>query len=364
MKKILAVALSVLLLLSCCALGASAAGNAAAGTTGEFTVFCQNVAGLPDISFITGEEARDVVGNQLAIAAYVEANEYDIFAVQEDFSYHADLAGALPSYTYQTLHHGGVPVGDGTNIYTRDFPMYNEKHIPWNTLYGLINDGADEFSQKGITYCCIEVADGVLIDFYNVHADAYDGEGSRAARLDNYNQLRDLINARTVDRPVIITGDFNEYFFGGYHNLREIFCNDMGMKDSWIELYNGGNYNDCSAFEKEMNSQGIARWGNWDSVERFIYKDGGGISLECDSFEYVKINNASGVACSDHSGCAGSFTFTVNTATDTSSDKLNEGSGSSALEELIRRIVDFFKALMLVFGNFDQIFADLKGYLN
>lgn len=361
MKKALSLFLASMLLLSCFAMSAAAA---SVGDTGEFTAFCQNVAGLPDISFITGDEARDVVGNQLTIAAYVEANAYDIFAVQEDFGYHNKLAGALPSYAYQTVAHGGVPVGDGTNIYTRGMKMYNEKHIPWNTLYGLVNDGADEFSQKGITYCCIEVADGVFIDFYDIHADAYDGEGSRAARLDNYNQLRDLINARTVDRPVIITGDFNEYFFGSYHNLREIFCYDMGMKDSWIELYNGGNYNDCTAFEKEMNSQGIARWGNWDSVERFIYKDGGGISLECLEFDYVKIANADGVMCSDHSGCAGKFRYTVNEVSADIGEGLSEGGSDNFFTEIIRRIVDFFKALSLVFNNFDQIITDLKGYLS
>lgn len=363
MKKLFCVLLSVFMLCSCLALSAGAAGKAATGTSGEFTAFCQNVAGLPDISFITGGEAKDVKANQRTIGDHVEAQQYDIFAVQEDFGYHSELVKHLPSYEYETMHHGGVPSGDGTNVYTRNFPMYNEAHIPWNTLYGLVNDGADEFSQKGITYCCIEVADGVLIDFYDIHADAYDGEGSRAARLDNYDQLRDLINARTVDRPVIITGDFNEYFFGGYQNLRAIFCRDMGMKDAWVELYNEGNYDDCSAFEQEMNAQGIARWGNWDSVERYLYKDGGGISLECTEFEYVKITNADGTLCSDHSGCYGKFTYTVTADTDTSSDDLREGSGVSRVYEHIRRIVDFLKALVLAITNFDQIKADLLGFL-
>ncbi len=362
MKKTLSVFLAVFMLLSCCVMYAGAAGNASAGTSGEFTVFCQNVAGLPDISFITGGEAKNVIHNQVTIGKFVEEKQYDIFAVQEDFGYHDKLVEFMPSYKNQTMHHGGVPSGDGTNIYTRSFPMYNERHIPWNTLYGLVNDGADEFSQKGITYCCIEVADGVLVDFYDIHADAYDGEGSRAARLDNYQQLRDLINSRSVDRPVIITGDFNEYFFGGYHSLRDVFVTEMGMKDAWIELYNDGNYDFDAPYVNAHPDRG-QRWGNWDSVERYIYKDGANVSISCEEFEYVSIRTETGASCSDHNGCFGRFTFTVNADTDTSSEELRSGSGSSGFEEFIRRIVDFFKAIMLIFNNFDQIIADLKGYV-
>ena len=119
MKKALSVFLCLLLFASVLSVGVSAA---EAGASGSFTAFCYNVAGLPDISAITGEEGRDVPANQADIGNYVSAQKYDIFAAQEDFGYHDKLVAALPEYQYQTFHHGIVPFGDGTNTFTRSFP--------------------------------------------------------------------------------------------------------------------------------------------------------------------------------------------------------------------------------------------------
>lgn len=349
MKKAISLILSVLMVFSLFAI----AGAEETAASADFSVLCYNVAGLPDISFITGGDSRDVPGNQVTIGNFVTENRYDIFAAQEDFGYHDKLVSALPDYAYQTFHRGGVPFGDGTSTFTRTFPIYNEDHIVWNKLYGIADDGADQFSTKGITYTCIEIADGVYLDFYNIHADAYGDEGSVEARRDNFNQLKELINGRTVDRPVIVTGDFNAYLFNDTSNLREILVDGAGLKDAWVETKNNGDYDNCDEWLNTYGGGWTGKWGQWDSVERFMYKDGGGVSLTCTDFEYINVLNAKGQACSDHYAASANFSFTVSENT--------TGSGNvsvtryNTIQEFLRRVYEFFKALILGISNFDKV---------
>ena len=351
MKKIIAVVSCVLLLSACFIPCASAA------KTGSFSVLCYIVAGLPDISFLTGGESVDVQQNQIDIAKFVVDGGYDIFATQEDFGYHDSLAGNLTGYNYATIHHGGIPCGDGTNVFTKSMAIYNEEHIPWDTLYGVADNGADEYSQKGVTYVCIELADGIYLDFYDLHADAYGDAGSVAARRDNWRQLAEILDNRTVDRPLIITGDFNTYLYPDDSDLMQSVVKKCGLKDSWTEVLNGGDYTGTANFlETYPEYKSIAKWGKWDSVERFFYKDGGGVTLTADSFEYITILNRKGVSCSDHSACAGTFTYTV-TGTNTTGEGELEVVKADGFAELIRRIRTFFEALILAFENIDALLA-------
>lgn len=352
MKKALSVFLSVLLLFSVCSVPAALA--APAEGDGSFTAFCQNVAGLPDISFVFGSDRTDVKGNQTAIGQFVTAGGYDIFATQEDFGYHDTLTAALPDYTYQTFHHGGVPYGDGTNVFTKTMPLYNEKHVTWDQLYGIADDGADEFSQKGITYVCVQVAENVYVDFYNIHADAYGDAGSVAARQDNFRQLAEMINGRAVDRPVIVTGDFNAFLFNDSSKLKETLVDGCGLKDAWVEVKNGGDYNSCESFLQAHGADWTRKWGVWDSVERFMYKDGGGVTLTCTAFEYVQITNAEGKSCSDHAGAYAAFSYNAASAAGDLGSETKVVNGDF-FTELIRRVIGFFKALVLGISNFDKV---------
>lgn len=350
MKKAISLILSVLMVFSLLAV----AGAAEAEEAASFSVLCYNVAGLPDISFLTGGESRDVPGNQVTIGNYVTEQKYDIFAAQEDFGYHDKLVSALPDYAYRTFHRGGVPFGDGTSTFTRSFPIYNENHIVWDKLYGIADDGADQFSTKGITYTCIEIAEGVYLDFYNIHADAYGDPGSLEARRDNFRQLKELINGRTVDRPVIVTGDFNAYLFNDSSNLKEILVEGAGLKDAWIEIENNGDYDSYDAWLSSHGGTWIDKWGQWDSVERFMYKDGGGVSLTCTDFKYINVRNAKGQDCSDHYAAAANFSYTVADNTTGAGNDLRVVQ-YNPVQELFRRIVTFFRALSLGINNFDKV---------
>ncbi len=293
--------------------------------------------------------------NTIDIGKYVNNAGYDIFATQENFAYNADLTKWLTEYNYQTLHLGSVPVGDGTSVFTKNFKMYNEEYIVWNSLYGLADDGADQLSQKGITYVCLEIADGVYVDFYNVHADAYGDPASVAARKDNFYQLTELINSREVDRPVIVVGDINACMYpNGTDGLKEILVDKAGLQGSWVECYNNGDYVDASYFDKTLGSGWEDKYGYWDSIERVMYKDGGGISLSSDSFEYIEVLNRNGASCSDHKAADAVMSYEVTDASQISDEGL-EVVQHNMFNEYIRRITKFFEILFLTISNFDTI---------
>ena len=351
LKKALVFLLCALCVLLPCALGAAAEEG---GKT--VSVLCYNVAGLPNLDALTGKPgAPDVGGNQTQLGRQLNASAYDVIAVQEDFNYHRYLADELKTYPNKTNHTGGVPGGDGLNVFSR-VPVYNETRTTWEQLYGVIDDGADEMTPKGILYTVLDFGDGILVDLYDIHADAYGDPGSCAARRDNFRQLAEAIKQRGTDRPVIVTGDFNASLFNDNSLLKETLVDGCGLKDAWVQVKNGGNYSDCSYFSENYGDHWTAKWGVWDSVERFMYKDGGGISLACTAFEYVDVLNSKGESCSDHMACEASFTYTVNSVSE------NIGEGTAVVEnngfaEMLRRIVTFFQKLILGIRNFDKVRA-------
>ena len=267
----------------------------------RITVCNYNVAGLPKLF---GNQAEDVAANQAKIGAQLTERAFDIAAVQEDFGYHKHLNAALGEhYTYRTNHTGGVPGGDGLNVYSR-YPLYNEERTAWDASFGIIDDGADAMTPKGILYTLIALEDGVYLDFYNIHADAYGDEGSAAAREVQFRQLAAILERREIDRPVIIVGDFNtsvsrENDSGLYENLMAA----CGLSDMWITLYNGGDTEDFSAHEGTDTK--------WDSIEKVLYRSGGGITLTPEDFAYEYLTDENGVSLSDHPAAVCSFTYSL-----------------------------------------------------
>lgn len=301
MKKFTAIFMAVLILVACLCPSAFAAQDSVTVKIANF-----NVAGLPDVANWLGQNDNDISDNQETIGKYLTDGGFDIVAVQEDFTYHDYLTGAMSGYNYQTIHSGSFLGGDGMNIFTRNIPVYNETRYGWKERSGVFEDGADDLSEKGILYSVLEVADGVYVDFYDIHADAYDSEKDRAAREDNFRQVSELIEANYAknNRPVVIVGDFNYHFHGTKaddSNIHYYFLEKCGLKDAWVELYNGGDYYDFESWKATDDPNHFDHyWGRWDSVEKVMYKNGGGIEIEAVSFNYEFVTNEKGNRVSDH----------------------------------------------------------------
>ena len=345
-KAIIALALAMIVALSFATMTVSAEYEAK-----TLKILSYNVAGLPiDL---------DVHLKQAAIGKYINNNDYDIVAVQEDFTYHSYLDEQIKTYPYKTNHTGSIPWGDGLNIYSKT-TIYNEERQPWDKLSGVVDGGNDELTPKGFIYSVIELEDGVYLDFYVIHADAYGDAGSVAARTDNFRQLAEHINARKTDRPVIVVGDFNAFLHtkrdGDDTGLTPYMINGAGMKDAWVECHNGGDYDDFSYYTDKYGFGYNATCGVFDSIERAIYKNGGGVELEITKLTYDVVEYDGYTELSDHPALNLEFTYTK-------TDDFVENSDPLAVkkedehESIFRRIYYFFLDIFKILSNWDALMA-------
>ena len=290
MKKTLCALLSVLLLCSL-TLSCFAASNEPVQKT--LRVISFNVDGLP-IPTALSSTKRPVSTATKLIAEQVNAWDCDILCAQEDFNCHGTLRRNL-DMPYATLTSGPAVVGDGLNVFSK-FPIYNVGREAWEEAYGVFDCGSDELTPKGILYCTVEIADGVFVDVYNLHADAWEDEASMDAKAAQFDQLARLIAQNSADRAVILTGDFNtnySIFRDGYKNgnykvdlcqkLLDNFVNN-GFKDAWIEYNNDGNYN--FTYAEMYERYGCEYRRTWDTLDHVYYRDGAGVTFELQEAVY------------------------------------------------------------------------------
>ena len=356
-RKTLAVLFSVMMICASFAFISSAAEET---VTAKFLSF--NVAGLPDFYALLGKGDKDVPANEAEIGKMIENDGYDVVAVQEDFGYHSNLVGEMKSYKYQTKHSGSVPGGDGLNVFTKNAKIYDAQRTPWNVCYGDIAEG-DTLTPKGVIYTVLDLGNGIYVDFYDLHADAFDGDGSAVARANQYKQLIELVNKNSADRPVIITGDFNTSLHitdsgengADERAMLEVIKEEGGFRDAWIELKNNGDYKNFASWY----ATGVSYWGNWDSVEKFYYRNGGGVEITANDFEYKAFIGADGQNLSDHNAAVCTFTFTktADFKEDTRTHKVNNPSDFSIFMNTLKWIM---KDLSYILSNFDQILALIK----
>lgn len=313
--------------------------NPVIGTTGTFNAINYNVAGLP-IPASETEDGKDAFEDSFVIGQKLNALNYDIVAIQEDFNYDKYLRGQMAGYAnvmynsdtvlarHQTDHSGGVPLGDGLNIFSRYY-LYNCERVSWETSAGIITDGSDQLTYKGVQVATIELAKGYYLDVYNVHLDAYDDEASVAARQAQLTQLANYIMKHSVydettgvyDHAVLVTGDFNANIFREEEEVSDAivknFLEAAHLNDAWaVTTINAieedlEDYTAYYDYAEHTNITPEQAWGHYDSVERFCYASGNGIQISCSSFEYMNITDDTGRSLSDHYAAAADFTWTI-----------------------------------------------------
>lgn len=338
-KKLFSAVLAALMVCSCMIVSVSA-DDSLIGTSGSFSIINYNVAGLPIPSSET-EDGRDALADTYLIAQKLNAMGYDIVAIQEDFNYDIYLRDLMYDYAnktnllgniterHQTEHSGGVPLGDGLNIFSK-FALYNEYRITWKESSGVFEGGSDELTYKGFLVTTIKLAEGYYLDVYDIHADAYGDIGSVNARKAQYKQLADYIKKHSVydettgkyDHAVIVTGDFNSSICtedaNGDPYLISLLLEAAHLNDAWAVrqiteiVENPEDYSAYYTYAKETDLSYEESQGHYDSVERICYADGNGIDLTCDSFSYLEMLSAiTGKPLSDHCAADATFTFEI-----------------------------------------------------
>ncbi len=271
-------------------------------TEGSLSVISANVAGLPIPSKFS-DDGKVVPKTQKIIGQLLNESGIDIICVQEDFQYHAILAAQMTNYPYQTYTSGGVPAGDGLNIYSK-YPIYNIERVEWEVYDGILDELNDGLTPKGFMKCTVDY-NGILIDLYDVHSDAGGSLSGSAARHAQNEQLAAYIDENSADRPVIITGDMNVYTHTQHGTgIYEIFIAGEGFDEAWTMFCHDGVYfeHDVTWEERQELEKiyGGDPWGRWDSAEKLLYRGNSSVGFEVTEFRYDDYNELAGQAVSDH----------------------------------------------------------------
>lgn len=401
LKKVVCVFLSVLMTLSCVSVFSFAQEESVIGQTDVLDVISYDLYGAR-ISF---EDFIFEAGDIAEIGAKLNGLKYDIVSVQEDFDisvedfptrpeftdYHDIFVNQMKNYANvykdntiiddvvdsvldksQTVveSHQTFSTSDGLNIYSL-YALYNTKRQLWNVSDNLFADGSGQVYDTGFVVTTIEVADGYFIDIYNVSADEY--ETSVAARQSQFKQLADFIKRYSVydeelgvyEHAVIVMGNLNagicqEDTVYKNNGLIANLIEGAGLNDAWAVstidsiVENPDNYDCYYDYAKNTELTTEQSYGHYDSVERILFADGNGISLDCESFNYADILSVTGASLSDHKAAISQIKYEIVEKSFEYGNENNDKDTEQELSWLLRflySIADAFKAIGVFFQN-------------
>jgi hypothetical protein len=306
-------------LLAVCLLGlalvALAGCNNGNDDSAEFTTLSYNVAGLPqEVSQVNPEEHIPLISPPL--------NDYDIVLTQEDFdwwlpsldtldfvNYHTRLRAQV-DYAYQSEQHPGpeavgidiaterpsLMTGDGLGLLSR-FPFDEFRRVPWEMCAPA---AADCLAMKGFGMARVELAEGVVVDVYTLHAEAGGEAADNEARAAGFEQLAAYIEEQSEGHAVIIGGDTNLH--------TEPDSEDPENQEDarvWATfLDRAGLVDVCDALDCSDHTR----------IDKFAFRSDGGVELEPLSwqFEVEKFVDAAGEPLSDHDALAVRWRWSAN----------------------------------------------------
>ncbi|OIJ62682.1 jacalin-like lectin [Streptomyces mangrovisoli] len=299
-------------LLACLAAAAAALGGLTAGATpasaadsGTFNVLSYNVAGLPDglsSAPTPRQSATTAIGGRLG--------PYDVVQVQEDFNYHAYLYAA-DSHPYRTATSGGAGIGSGLNTLS-DIPYDTDdfERVGWDSCQ---YDSGDCLTPKGFTFMRERLAEGVYVDFYNLHTNAGTNDGDLASRADNLSQLSTFIQSHSAGNAVVVMGDTNTRYTRTGDTIAE-FAAGNGLTDAWVQLERGGSAPAKGSDALVCDEDAITD--TCEVVDKVLYRSSKLVSLSATSYanKHAGFLTDDGLMLSDHDPVAVGFTWSRNAA--------------------------------------------------
>jgi hypothetical protein len=297
MKRILA----VLLALSGSAVAVVAEAPAARAASGTLTLLSYNVAGLPE-----GLSSAPTPRDTATTAIGQRLGPYDLVHVQEDFNYHANLY-ATDTHPYRTPTSGGAGLGSGLNTLaglpydTDDF-----ERVRWNSCQ---IDSGDCLTPKGFTFGRTRLAEGVYVDFYNVHTNAGTNAGDLTSRADNLNQLTAFIAGHSAGNAVVVMGDTNTRYTRTGDTIRE-FTAANGLTDAWVQI-------ERASVPPVLGSDPVlCSDDSCEVVDKILYRGSRFVTLTATGFhnEHAGFLDSAGLMLSDHDPVSATFSWATNAA--------------------------------------------------
>ncbi|WP_406176399.1 jacalin-like lectin [Streptomyces sp. NBC_00996] len=280
---------------------------AAAADSGSFSVLSYNVAGLPE-SLSSASTPRDTstteIGRRIA--------PYDIVNVQEDFNYHAYLY-STDTHPYRTATSGGAGIGSGLNtVSTYAWDGDDFERVGWNDCQV---DSGDCLTPKGFSFMRERLAEGVYVDFYNLHTNAGTNDGDLAARAANLAQLTSFIGTHSAGNAVVVMGDTNTRYTRSGDTIAE-FASANGLTDAWVKLIRGGTPPAKGSDALVCDQTGATVPNTCEVVDKVLYRGSKLVTLNATSYnnEHAKFLTSDGLMLSDHDPITVGFTWSRNAA--------------------------------------------------
>ncbi|MFD5813638.1 jacalin-like lectin [Streptomyces sp. NPDC127038] len=281
----------------------AAAPPAAAADSGTFSVLTYNVAGLPEgISSAPTprQSATTAIGGLVA--------PYDIVHVEEDFNYHAALYAADTAHAYRTPTSGGAGIGSGLNTLSKiPYDTDDFERVGWNSCQV---DSGDCLTPKGFTFMRERLAEGVYVDFYNLHTNAGTNDGDLASRADNLSQLTAFIATHSAGNAVVVMGDTNTRYTRSGDTIAE-FAAANGLTDAWVRLVRGGSAPAKGSDALVCDQSGTTVPDTCEVVDKILYRGSKLLALDATSYhdEHTRFLTSDGLMLSDHDPITASFTW-------------------------------------------------------
>lgn len=169
----------------------------------ELKILTYNICGLPE----TITSGRELVPMKKRYEYFGKKfREYDIIGLQENFDKDREIIEEkLGQYfvVHGTDTMGYAKIGSGLYTFSR-WPITQLLFQEWRE-----SSGFDARSHKGFVAGTTKISDDLLIDVYNLHAQA--GGDNREIRLKQFAQLFEAMEKFSFGsgRPIILLGDFN-----------------------------------------------------------------------------------------------------------------------------------------------------------
>ena len=292
------------------ATSATSGTTSATATAGTFSVLSYNIAGLPQgLSSAPGDRTADTtqIGQRLG--------PFDVVHVEEDFNYHAALYAADTTHAYRTPTSGGAGVGSGLNTLS-DLPydVDDFERVQWDACQ---IDSGDCLTPKGFTFMKVRIADGVYVDFYNLHTNAGTNDGDEAARASNLSQLSAYIQSHSAGDAVVVMGDTNTRYTRSADTIAG-FAAANGLTDVWVQNVLGGVAPAPGAPPLLCDENAITD--TCEVVDKILYRSSKLVDLTATSYhnEHAAFLDSSGQMLSDHDPISAHFSWTLSDAYRTS----------------------------------------------
>ncbi|MFI5316698.1 MAG: endonuclease/exonuclease/phosphatase family protein [Myxococcota bacterium] len=218
-------------------------------------VLTYNVHGLDRLVVDDDPEAR-----MPAISARL--NRYDVALLQESWTYYGALA-RLASHPVRERGNGPDPgtfFQSGLASFARPaFLAVSRGSL--GACSGWIGGANDCLADKGYLRLRLRLANGVALDFWNLHLDAGDSDDDRAARAAQLQSLEKRVGELSGSGPLVVAGDFNlAEDSAADRALLERFRAVLALADSGARPARDGRFGE-------------------KNIDYILYREGAGVSL-------------------------------------------------------------------------------------